>query len=355
QEHRMKTRAAVYLGVGKPLAIDEVELPELQPSQVLVKSMASGICHSQLHQIHDPRQHAPAVLGHEGTGLVLETGDHVEHVTKGDKVILTWLPRNPYPGMARPEPPFFRYKGEDARSGFQYSAWADTTVVDQAFVVKLPDDMPTDVTSIVGCAIMTGAGAVINAARVRIGDSVAVFGLGGVGLAVVQACANSGAYPIIVVDLNDEKLEFAKKFGATHFVNAAKQDPVEAIRAMTNGGVDFSFDAIGAPKTLQQFFPVVRPGISGVSDGGMAVLVGVPQGTTELAMGGLLANRMLRGTSGGSGRPDRDFPMYLRWYKEGKMPLDLLVSRRYRLDEINEGLADLERGAIAGRAIVVFD
>lgn len=351
----MKTRAAVYMGVGKPLVLDEVELPDLQPTHVLVKTLAAGICHSQLHQIHEAKQHAPAILGHEGTGVVVDKGDRVEHVEKGDKVMLTWLPRNPYPGMARPEPPFFRYKGEDARSGYQYSAWADMTVVDQAFVVKLPDDVPTDVTSIIGCAIMTGAGAVTNAARVRVGDSVAVFGLGGVGLSVVQACANSGAYPIIVVDLNDEKLEFARRFGATHCVNASKEDPVETIRQITNGGVDFSFDAIGAPKTLEQFFPAVRPGISGVSDGGMAVLVGVPQGPTNFEMGGLLANRLLRGTSGGSGRPDRDFPMYIRWYKEGKLPLDLLVSRRYRLEQINEALDDLARGAIAGRAIVVFD
>jgi Zn-dependent alcohol dehydrogenase len=212
-------------------------------------------------------------------------------------------------------------------------------------------------TSIIGCAVMTGAGAAINTAHVRVGDSVAVFGVGGVGLCCVQACANTGAYPIIAVDLRDEKLVFARQFGATHFVNASAEDPVARILELTGGvGVDSSFDAIGGPKTLAQVVQVVqvvRTGVNGASEPGTAVLIGHPEGPTPFDMSALF-NRRLTASFGGGGRPERDFPMYVRWYQEGKLPLDKLVSRRYRLEQINEALGDLERGDIAGRAIIVF-
>jgi Zn-dependent alcohol dehydrogenase len=187
-----------------------------------------------------------------------------------------------------------------------------------------------------------------------VGDSVAVFGVGGVGLCCVQACVNAGAYPIIVVDLRDDKLEFASQFGATLFVNASIVDPVARIRELTGGvGVDCSFDAIGAPKTLEQFYQVVRTGVNGVSELGTAVLIGIPTGPTQFQMGQMW-NRRLTGSYGGGGRPERDFPMYVRWFQQGKLPLDKLVSRRYRLEQSNEALGDLERGAIAGRSIIVF-
>ncbi|MDE3074819.1 MAG: zinc-binding dehydrogenase [Chloroflexota bacterium] len=351
----MKTRAAVYVEHGKPLVIDDVDLPELGPSHVAVKLFASGICHSQLHQIHNPNQVKPVVLGHEATGVISAKGSKVTYVKEGDKVMVGWLPRDPYEGMARPAQPSFFYQGKEVPSGGgNCSSWAETTVVDEAFVVKLEDGVATDVTSITGCAVMTGAGAAINTAGIRVNESAAIFGVGGVGLSVVVGCAVAGAYPIIVVDLRDDKLEFAKRFGATHGINASQQDPVARIRELTNGGVDYSFDAIGAPKTLEQYYQVTRVGVSGVRQGGTAVLVGVPTGPTSFPMGSMLSNRGLRGTLGGFTRPGRDFPMYVRWYKEGKLPLDLLVRRRYKLEQINEALNDLERGEIAGRSIVVY-
>jgi len=210
------------------------------------------------------------------------------------------------------------------------------------------------VTSIIGCAVMTGAGAAINTARVRVGESVAVFGVGGVGLSCVQACANAGAYPIIVVDLRAEKLEFAKQFGATHVVNASVEDPVARVRELTGGvGVDCAFDAIGAPKTLEQFYQVVRVGVNGVSEPGTAVLIGVPTGPTQFQMSAMW-NRRLTGSFGGGGLPGHDLPMYVRWFQQGKLPLDKLVSRRYHLEDINQALADLEHGDIAGRSMIVF-
>jgi Zn-dependent alcohol dehydrogenase len=234
--------------------------------------------------------------------------------------------------------------------------WAEDVIVDGEYVVKMDDDVATDVTSIIGCAVMTGCGAAVNTAKVRPGDSVAIFGVGGVGLCVVQACANLSASPIIVVDLSDEKLAFARQFGATIGINARNEDPVARIKQITNGGADFAFDAIGASITMQQILSSVRDGIFGYSEGGTAMLVGVPQTTPEMDMRQIFRGaKTYRGTVGGTGRPDRDFPMYVRWYKEGKLPLDKLVSRKYRFEEINEACSALERGEINGRAIITFD
>lgn len=351
----MKTRAAIHVAHNAPQVVDEIDLPDPGPNHVVVRLFASGVCHSQLHQIHNPNQATPAVLGHEATGVVTGTGSQVDYVKEGDRVMVTWLTRSPSPAARPSAAPGWAYRGQAMRFGLGGAAtWTESTVVHEQYLVKLPGGVDEQVTSIIGCAVMTGAGAAINTGRVRVGDSVAVFGVGGVGLSCVQACANAGAYPIIVVDLQDEKLEFARQFGATHFVNASHEDAVARIRELTDGaGVDCSFDAIGAAKTLEQFYQVVRAGVNGVSEPGTAVLIGVPTGPTQFQMGQMW-NRRLTGSFGGGGRPERDFPIYVRWFQEGKLPLDKLVSRRYRLEQINDALGDLDRGAIAGRSIIVF-
>jgi Zn-dependent alcohol dehydrogenase len=366
----MKTRAAIYVEHEKPLVIDEIDLPDLGPDDVYVKQIAAGVCHSQLHQIHNPRQNKPVVLGHESTGVISGVGKNVTYVKEGDRVMVAWMPRTV--GGPRPRQPSFTYKGQEAMSGGgNTSSWADTTCIHEQFVVKLEDGVDPEATAIIGCAVMTGAGAALNTAGVRAGDSVAIFGVGGVGLSTVAACANAGCYPIIVIDLRDDKLEFAKQFGATHFINATKVEPaapapqgsfgalgpidpvVGKIRELTGGvGVDYSFDAIGAQKTLEQFWQPVRVGGPG-RKGGTAVLIGVPTGPIPFSFG--VRNRYVTGDLGGASDPVRDFPMYVRWFKEGKFPLDRLVSRRYKLEQINEALSDLERGEIAGRSIVTFD
>ena len=265
----MRTRAAIHVGHGAPQVVDEIDLPEPRPSQITVKLFASGICHSQLHRIHDPNVPTPSILGHEATGVVTRAGSDVDYVKEGDRVMVTWVGRTPYrgrPGQRPPASPGQTYRGQPLKFGLATaggapwgSTWAESIVVHEQYVVKLPDGVDEQLTSIIGCAVMTGAGAAINTAHVRVGDSVAVFGVGGVGLSCVQACANAGAYPIIVVDLRDEKLAFAQQFGATHFVNASDVDPVARIRELTGGvGVDCSFDAIGGPKTLGQVAHVVR-------------------------------------------------------------------------------------------------
>ena len=349
-----------------PLRIEEVDLPDPGPHQVVVKQLASGVCHSQLHQMHGPRAQQQ-LLGHESTGIVLAAGSEVSHVREGDRVMVTWVIRDPDASRLPVAASLTLNDGSVAQSQNTFT-WADYTIADEQYVVLMPDDAPTDVTAIVGCAVMTGAGAVYHTAGVQRGESVAVFGVGGVGLSAITAAAVIGADPIIAVDLSEEKLDFARRFGATIGVNASEVDPVERIHELTarpdqlkhNGepvsGVDYAFDCIGVRQTMEQIMPAVRGGVIGRSTGGTAVLVGVPQTPVELdARDMLIAEKKYIGSIGGSCRPDRDFPMFLRWYHEGELDLDALVTARYPLDAINEATDVLEAGGISGRAILELD
>ena len=349
-----------------PLRIDNVRLPDPGPYQVVVKQYASGICHSQLHQMHNPRP-APAILGHESTGVVLATGSAVDNVKEGDTVMVTWVPRNGENQLRAPDAITLELEDGTTASTRNVFTWADITMADEQYVVKVPANIARDVTAIIGCAVMTGAGAAYHTAAVKKGESVAVFGVGGVGLSAIAAAAVIGADPIIAVDLNPEKLEFANKFGATIGVDASKGDAVEAIRELTIrdgeidmmgrpvAGVDYAFDCIGVRQTMEQILPAVRPGVLGRSTGGTAVLVGVPQTPVELdARDLLVSEKKYIGSIGGSCRPDRDFPMFLRWYAEGDLDLDAMVTQRYKLDQINEATTALTNGEIAGRSIMEF-
>lgn len=347
------------------LRIESLELPDPGPTQVVVKLFASGICHSQLHQMHRPRQ-TPVILGHEATGTVLETGSAVSHVQPGDIVLVTWVPRNTTAASRLPVRATLAVQDGIAQSENVFT-WADHTIADEQYVVKVDPDIRRDVTAIIGCAVMTGAGAVINTAAVQPGESVAVFGVGGVGLSAIVGAKVAGAAPIIAVDLDDTKLEFAKRFGATHGINASREDPVAAIHALTGrpdrftilgtpvSGVDYAFDCIGIRKTMEQIVPACRTGHFGARDGGTAVLVGVPGTPVELnAMDVLLHEKHFIGSIGGSCAPDRDFPRFLEWQQNGDLDLDAMVTARYRIDEINEAAAALEQGRIRGRAILEF-
>jgi Zn-dependent alcohol dehydrogenase len=352
----MKTRAALYVEVGKPMVIDDIELPDPGPTQLLVKQFASGICHTQLHTLHNPQARVPTLLGHESTGVVVGAGEQVRGIGEGDHVMLSFMPRH-LPGGVRPELPILKVRGQELRASGASSTWSECVVVDQAFVVPLDKSAPTDVTAVIGCAVTTGCGAVINTARVRPGDSVVVFGAGGVGLCAIQAAANVSASPVIAVDVADDKLEFAKRFGATHGLNSRASSAVERILELTNGGADFAFDAIGRPETIAQLLPSVRPAIPGWRpEGGTAVQIGVPRQQQTIGVIGeiLPGGKIYRGTFGGSPDTERDFPMYVDWFKCGKLPLDILVSRRFQLEQINEACQALERGEILGRAIIAL-
>ena len=350
----MKTKAALQTAHGQRLIVDELEVPDPQPDQVIVKLYSSGVCHSQLHQMHDPDLDRPLALGHEGTGVVTHVGRDVGHLKEGDHAIVTWVPRTPIKGRPKRFPTGATYREELVTSVLVYT-WAEDALADAKYVIPISKDDPVDVSSIVGCAVLTGAGAVMNTARVRPGDSVAVFGVGGVGLSAVRMAAILEAYPIIAVDLADEKLEFAKEFGASHGVNASKVDPVEAIVEISGGGVDFAFDAIGVRATNEQILPATRGGGPGADNlGGTAVLIGIPGSEMTLDPRLFMFNqRQFRGSLGAT-YPDRDFPMFLRLHREGRFPLDKLVTRRYKLDDINQACDALEAGEILGRAIIEF-
>ena len=349
-----------------PMRIEEINLPDPGPSQVVVKQFASGICHSQLHQIHKPRK-GPVVLGHESTGIILKAGSDVTHVAEGDTVLITWIPRN---AATADGPPVWATLevSEGLAQSENVFTWADHTIADQQFVVKVDPGIKTDVTAIVGCAVMTGAGAVIRTAGVQAGQSVAILGVGGVGLSAIAGARMAGANPIIAVDLDDEKLEFARKFGATHTLNATNLDPVAAIRELTAQegryslggrlvcGADFVFDCIGIAKTMEQSVAACRTGRLGVECGGTAVLVGLPTTTLELKAFHMLINeKKFIGSMGGSCVPEKDLPVFLQWYEQGDLDLDALITARYSIEQINEAATALDEGTIKGRAILEFD
>ena len=349
----MKTRAAIQIAPGDRLAVDELELPDPRADQVIVKLFSSGVCHSQLHQMENAGLARPLILGHEGTGIVAQVGRDVTHLKEGDHAIVTWVPRTPVRGRPVVPPSGITYHEEPVH-GNVYT-WGEDVLISGDYVVPITKDVPTDISCIVGCAVLTGAGAVLNTAKVRPGESVAVYGAGGVGLCAIQMASILEAYPVIAVDLTDEKLQMAHEFGATHMVNACKGDPVEAIQDITNGGVDYAFDAIGLKITNEQILPSTRGGGPGADNhGGMAVLIGLPGWDITIDSRLFVTHqRQYRGSLGAT-YPDRDFAMFLRWYQEGKFPLDKLVTRRYTLDDINEACDALKSGEIAGRAIIEY-
>ena len=352
-----------------PLRVEDVELPAPSGHQVVVRQFASGICHSQLHVMHAPRQ-TDVVLGHEATGEVVAVGDEVTHVAPGDRVLLTFQPRNlrdsdRMPWMAD----VALGSGSTAKSANIFT-WASHTIADDQYLIPMPPDTPTDVTSIVGCAVLTGAGAVLRAAEVQTGQSVAIWGVGGVGLNAVAAARMAGADPIIAVDVDDEKLALAKAFGATHLVNAAAGDPVAQIRELTPGpdgafgfrgmpiaGVDVAFDVVAKQQTFTEAFNATRNGRNAVHGGGTTVVVGVPtEGDFQLPAVSMLMNeRRVLGTIGGTSLPEDDIPRYLEWYRNGDLDLDALVTSRVGIDEINEATRQLDEGKVLGRTIIEFD
>lgn len=361
-----KSRAAIFVEPKKPLVVDDVEFPDPGPDQVLVKLFASGVCHSQLHTMQRPARpghRLPALLGHEATGVVAARGRGVKHVKEGDRVITTWVDRDnattDQPLVAHALNERAQYTASWRGKEVMHSAatWAEYALAQERVVLPLPEDVPADVTSIIGCAVMTGAGAIVNTLQVRPGQSVAVIGAGGIGLCAISAAAIVDAYPVIAVDVNEQKLAFARRFGATHIINAKTADAVQAIKNLTGSGADFAIDAVGLPQTQEQILRMVRPGYSGMNRGGTALLVGItpPDAKAILDTSLFIGSRSFTRTSGGDCKPERDFPIFIRWFREGKLKLSDLITNRYRLEQINEAVDDLEHGRILGRGILTLD
>jgi S-(hydroxymethyl)glutathione dehydrogenase/alcohol dehydrogenase len=358
-------RAAVLNGVNEHVAVEPLEVRDPRPGEVLVRIGASGVCHSDLHVIGGQLpMPLPCVLGHEGAGVVEAVGSGVQKVKPGDHVVLSWVPfcgacwyctsgrthlcEQGHVNAMGAEA--FRRDSTAIAQLAGVGSMAEYTLVVENGCIPIDADIPLDRACLIGCGVMTGVGAVFNTARVRPGESVAVFGAGGVGLNVVQGAVIAGANPIIAVDLNDKKLAFAKQFGATHTVNGGASDPVSAIQELTGGrGVDYAFEVIGVPEVVVQAFLAVRRG-------GKAVVVGVPPVTDMIAVPGMLfplAEKSLIGSLYGSATMSRDVPRLIDLYRAGKLKLDELVTRRYSLNQVNEAFTALRQGEVV-RGVITF-
>ncbi len=367
----MKAKAAVLFEVGRKLEVCEVDVAGPQAGEVLIRMAAGGVCHSDLHVMTGHLVAAlPAILGHEGSGVVADVGPGVTSVRPGDHVIPLWrlsCGECEYCTGGRPAlcpagtsirmtgrlsdgTTRFRLGGTEIKHFAGVSSFSEYSVVPEKAVLKIPKDLPLDRAALFGCAVITGVGAAINAARVKPGSSVAIFGTGGVGLNVVQGAALAGAEKIIAVDLLDNKLEFARRFGATHTVNATAGNPVEQIRALTGGrGVDYAFEVVGLPATMRQAY-------DSLAKRGMAVVIGVTPMTEEVSvpvMSLVFEERVLTGSLYGSASPRNDIPRLIDLYRAGKLKIDELLTRAYPFEEINEAYAALERGEVA-RSVVTF-
>lgn len=366
----IETRAAVLRGYESPLTVETITLDDPQPGEVIVRLAACGVCHSDLHMVSPIfKNPLPVVLGHEGAGVVAQVGPQVTSVKPGDHVVLSWIPscgKCRYCAAGRPALCSNR-QGVERRDGattlrlhdaagdgvhqlLDSGAFAEQVLVREESVIPIDADIPLEVAALVGCGVLTGVGAVTRTARVEPGSVVAVFGVGGVGLNVIQGAVLAGAARILAVDRRPEALELARQFGATDTLDASDPDlgdPARAIRKLT-GGVDYSFEVVGRPETIAQAWESLVPG-------GTAVVVGLtPQNSKVELRADFLSEKALLGCIFGSSIPRVDVPRVLRLYRAGRLKLDELVARRYPLDNVNEAL-DALRAGTTGRGVLIYD
>ncbi len=366
----MKIKAAVTREVGN-LTIEEVTLDPPKAGELLIRIKAAGVCHSDLGSLQGQmRATPPLVLGHEGAGIVEAVGSAVTRFRPGDRVLINWLPgcgscgtcQGGQPNLCErlttttfqdlPVEGTSRLRTDDGvqlKHMLSSATMAEYAIVNEDGAVPLLDGVPFDVGAIIGCAVITGVGAVINTAAVPPGSSAAVIGCGGVGLNVIQGCVLSGCHPIIAVDTVAKKLDFARQMGATHTLNAREVDVLAELRALTGRGPDYVFDAVGASATIRQAIQAARPG-------GTAVLVGMFDVKKEVAIlpGWIVSqNKRLLGSFAGSMHAGRDLPKLQKLYLAGKLKLDELISKRYTLEELPQAFADMEAGEVA-RGVLVF-
>jgi S-(hydroxymethyl)glutathione dehydrogenase/alcohol dehydrogenase len=345
----MKTLAAVLVETGRALELAELEIPVLKPGQVLVEIAFSGVCHTQLLESRGHRgkdAFLPHCLGHEGSGKVLELGDGVSKVKRGERVILSWMKGSgaDVPGTK------YRWDGRDVNAG-ALTTFSRHAVVSENRLTHLPEGLALGPSALLGCAIPTGVGSVLNAAGAKAGQSLVVFGAGGIGLCAIAGARLAGCAPIVAVDMRADRLALARKLGATQTILASDGDPVAAILKLVAGGADFAIEATGRPAVMSQALACVRP------RGGAAVVVGNARAgeKIELDPGQLNQGKRLLGTWGGDNVPDRDFPRYCEWLASGKLDVGPMISASYPLSRINDALDDLESGRAARPLIEMSD
>ena len=334
-----RTQAAILFELGQPLRVVDIDLPELKPGQVLVDLAYSGVCHTQLSEARGKRgadPFLPHAMGHEGAGIVLEIGQGVRKVKPGDHVVLSWIKGR---GADVPST-VYRSNGQKINSG-AVCTFMRHAITCENRLVAIPEVMPLRTAALLGCVVPTGCGVIINTAKVQKGQSVAVFGTGGVGLCAILAAVRNGAYPIVAVDILDYKLSHARQAGATHLVNASRQNALAEILKITNGqGVDYSIESAGTPRAMESAFKAVRNG------GGLCIIAGnAPAGETiTLNPFDLIKGKRIVGSWGGETDPERDIPLYAESYLDGRLKLDQLITNEYTLEDTNQALDSLEQG-----------
>ena len=338
-------QAAVLRETGKPLSVEELTVPEPGRGQVLVRIRYSGFCRKQLEEMAGirPDPFLPHLLGHEGSGIVEAAGPGVTHAQPGDHVILSWIKG---PGIQSETPTYL--SGDEPINAGWVTTFNEYVLASENRVTPIRKDMPLEQAALLGCAVPTGAGSILHDAKVGPGASVAIFGVGGIGLNAVQAAASKGAKMIVAIDIHDSKLEMARAFGATHTVNAGREDPVEAVKALTGGGgADYTFESAGLIRTMEQAYEAASDTV------GKVVLAGVNPAAEKLCIDphALHFGKVLTGTAGGFSKPEQDFPHYVELYMNGQWKLDELITHRFTLSEINRA-ADLLAGGEAGRVMI---
>lgn len=344
-----KMQAAVLVAQHQPLVIANVGLPQtLDVGQVLVEMHYSGICGSQLGEIDGAKgedKFLPHLLGHEGSGVVVETGPGVRHVSQGDSVVLHWRK-----GVGiESQTPKYNWDGNTVNAGW-VTTFNEYAIVSENRLTKVPEDTDMAAAALFGCAVTTGFGAVVNNAKVKIGDAVVVYGAGGVGLNIVQASAMSSAYPIIAVDLYDNRLAIAKNAGATHLINGSECDSRKAILDIVGDrGIDVFIDNTGLPEIIQMGYDITKLQ-------GRVTLVGVPKlgATSTLHTLPLHFGKNIGGSHGGEACPNEDIPRYLELYRRGKLDLSHLITDSFPLVQIQSAIDDMRSGRLAGRALIDF-
>ncbi len=334
------SRAAVLTAQGKPLQFMDLRLPPLVSGQVLVHMACSGICRSQLNEIDGikgPDPFIPHTLGHEGAGTVMAVAADVSKVRPGQRVIATWIR-----GAGR-EAPSTRYESDagTVNSG-AVSTFLTHAVIAENRLVPCPEGMAADVAALLGCAVPTGAGIVRNSMGLGTGQSIVIFGAGGIGLSAVLMAAMSGASPLVVVETVAAKRDAALRFGASHVLDPAEGDVTEQITRLLPQGADFALEATGRAEVMALAHGIVRPG------GGLCVLAGNPPAGARVALDpyDLIQGRRIMGSWGGETDPDRDIPVYAAAFRDGRLPIDRLISTRYPFGEINVALEDMRQGRV---------
>lgn len=367
----MKIRAA-YVPESKKLTVDTVELDPPQQGELLIRMKAAGVCHSDLHTLKgELRTQPPLVLGHEGAGVVEAVGPGVTRFAPGDSVLINWLPgchvcptcqaghenicerlfRTTFAGTMLDGTSRLRGPNGDSIKQYLSSAtMAEYAVVPEDGAIPLQEGVPFEVAAIIGCAVITGVGAVINTAQVEAGSRAAVIGCGGIGLSAMQGCVLAGCSEIIAVDIMDEKLEFARQMGATATVNAQEEDPVKALKRLTGGGPEYAFDSVGSARTIPQALNAVGPAGTATIIGLHAALEEVPIAPAQL----IYQNKRLLGSFAGDVTPLHDLPRLQQLYRAGRLELDKLITKRYPLDDVAQAFEDMEAGKVA-RGVLVFD